>query len=188
MQSLKTIGKLSIGRTLVADDMIEFHASRLLLLIMLCGVRNREDGTHRIEGLTKLAKLDFFVRYPAFFQRAAIYLNAKIKVEEAAPESKMIRFHYGPWDKRYYQVIPFLEARGLLEVTKHGNAYNFSLTTKGTEIGQKLAKDDSFNTLTSRMRDVKKVLGGKNGTALKDLVYQLFEEEVADKKLNTTIG
>jgi hypothetical protein len=188
MQSLKTIGHLSIGRTLTADDMIEFHASRLLLLIMLCGTRTRSEGTYRIEGLTKLAKLDFFVRYPAFFKRAATFLNARIKADEDAPESKMIRFHYGPWDKRYYQVIPYLEARGLLEVTKVGSTYNFSLTPKGTDIGKILNKDASFSKLVDRMHDVKRVLGSKNGTALKDLVYQLFEEEVADKKLNTPIG
>lgn len=188
MQSLKTIGKLSIGRTLVADDMIEFHASRLLLLVMLCGVRTREDGTYRIEGLTKLAKLDFFVRYPAFFQRAASYLKAVVRQDDTAPESKMIRFHYGPWDKRYYQVLPYLEARGLLEITKVGNAYNFSLTAKGVEISKILNKDASFGALSERMKDVKRVLGSKTGTYLKDLVYQLFEEEVADKKLNTPIG
>jgi hypothetical protein len=188
MESLKTIGNLSIGRTLTADDMIEFHASRLLLLVMLCGVHTRSEGTYRIEGLTKLAKLDFFVRYPAFFQRAAAHLNAKIKADDTPPESKMIRFHYGPWDKRYYQVIPYLEARGLLEVTKVGNAYNFSLTPRGTDIGKTLAKTPSFDSLSKRMNDVKRVLGNKTGTALKDLVYQLFEEEVADKKLNTPIG
>ena len=188
MQSLKTIGSLSIGRTLVADDMIEFHASRLLLLVMLCGVRTRDGGTHRIEGLTKLAKLDFFVRYPIFFQRAATYLKARIKEQNAPPESKMIRFHYGPWDKRYYQVLPYLEARGLLEVTKAGNAYNFSLTTKGEEISKILSQDASFGSIAERMKEVKRVLGGKTGTYLKDLVYQLFEEEVADKKLNTPIG
>ncbi|WP_046246702.1 hypothetical protein [Hymenobacter terrenus] len=188
MQSLKTISQLSIGRTLTADDMIEFHASRLLLLIMLCGVRNRTEGVYTIEGLTKLAKLDFFVRYPAFFQRVATHLNAKIKADDSVPESKMIRFHYGPWDKRYYQILPYLEARGLLEVMKVGNTYNFSLTQKGAEIGKTLKDNPSFEALASRMHDVKRVLGGKTGTALKDLVYQLFEEEVADKKLNTPIG
>ncbi len=53
------------GLPLTADQITEFHAARLMLLLHLCGVKNR------IEGLTKLAKLDFFVRYPAFFLRAA---------------------------------------------------------------------------------------------------------------------
>lgn len=188
MQSLKNIGTLSIGRTLAADDLIEFHASRLLLLVMLCGVRTRTEGIYTLEGLTKLAKLDFFVRYPAFFQRAAAYLNARIKPDDTAPESKMIRFHYGPWDKRYYQVLAYLEARRLLEVTKVGSTYNFSLTPKGAEIGKALSKSPAFDALAGRMSDVKRVLGGKTGTYLKELVYHLFEEEVADKKLNTPIG
>lgn len=43
------------------DDAVDFHASRLLLLLNLCGT-NPGPG---IEGRTKFAKLDFFLRYPA---------------------------------------------------------------------------------------------------------------------------
>ena len=187
MESLKSIDLLPTARTLTADDLIEFHASRLLLLVMLCGVQSRAEGTYRIEGLTKLAKLDFFVRYPEFFQRAAAHFNAPIAPTAAPPESKMIRFHYGPWDKRYYQVLPYLEARNLLTVSKVGNAYNFSLTGKGVAIGKQLSADPSFLALASRIRDVKRVLGARSGSSLKDLVYYLFEEEVGAKELNTTI-
>lgn len=187
MESLKTIDSLSTGRTLTADDLIEFHASRLLLLILLCGIQSRAEGTYRIEGLTKLAKLDFFVRYPDFFRRAAAHFNTTVATDTAPPESKMIRFHYGPWDKRYYQVLPYLEARNLLTVVKAGNAYNFSLTPKGVDIGKQLSNDPSFLTLASRMREVKRVLGARSGSSLKDLVYYLFEEEVGAQQLNTTI-
>lgn len=187
MESLKTIDSLSTGRTLIADDLIEFHASRLLLLVMLCGIQNRAVGTYRIEGLTKLAKLDFFVRYPEFFQRAAAHFNVSVNATAAPADSKMIRFHYGPWDKRYYQVIPYLEARNLLTVAKVGNSYHFSLTPKGSAIGQQLNADPAFASLAARMKEVKRVLGARSGSSLKDLVYALFEEEVGAKKLNTTI-
>ncbi|WP_226271763.1 hypothetical protein [Hymenobacter pini] len=187
MESLKSIDSLSPGRTLTADDLIEFHASRLLLLVLLCGIQSRPEGTYRIDGLTKLAKLDFFVRYPEFFQRAAAHFNTQVSADEAAPESKMIRFHYGPWDKRYYQVLPYLEARGLLKVAKTGNAYTFSLTPKGTAIGKQLSADPSFSGLAARMRDVKRVLGNRSGSSLKDLVYYLFDQEVGAQQLNSTI-
>ena len=37
------------------------------------------------------------------------------------------------------------------------------------------------------MREVKRVLGHRSGSSLKDLVYYLFEEEVGAKKLNDMI-
>ena len=67
----------------------------------------------RIDGLTKMAKLDFFTRYPDFFEvaRAAVETHAESgSVGTAdAVESSMVRHHYGPWDKRYYQVLAHLE-------------------------------------------------------------------------------
>jgi len=187
MESLKSIDSLSLGRTLTADDLIEFHASRLLLLVLLCGVQNRGQGTYRIDGLTKLAKLDFFVRYPEFFRRAAAHFNTSIAPDTSVPESKMIRFHYGPWDKRYYQVLPYLEARRLLAVEKSGSTYTFSLTPQGTAVSKQLSEDPSFAGLAARMREVKRVLGSRSGSSLKDLVYALFDEEVGAKQLNATI-
>ncbi len=64
MKSLKNINDLPAGVPLAADDLLEFHAARLLLLFKVCGVAGR------IDGLTKMAKLDFFVRYPQFFNEA----------------------------------------------------------------------------------------------------------------------
>ena len=61
MKSAKQIAKVPAGVQLRADDIVEFHAARLLLLFDLCGTSGR------IDSLTKMAKLDFFVRYPDFF-------------------------------------------------------------------------------------------------------------------------
>jgi hypothetical protein len=61
MKSLHHLGNQSLGLPLSADSVVEFHAARLLLLLNLCGTAGR------IDGLTKLAKLDFFVRYPDFY-------------------------------------------------------------------------------------------------------------------------
>ncbi len=64
MKSLNRIGQCPVSLPLSADDILEFHAARLLLLLSVCGVSGR------IDGLTKMAKLDFFARYPAFFETA----------------------------------------------------------------------------------------------------------------------
>lgn len=187
MKSIKNLGKYSAGKTLVSDDLIEFHASRLLLLISICGSKDQKTKNSKIDGLTKLAKLDFFVRYPAFFNKVSNYLNSNNIIESNVVESSMVRFHYGPWDKRYYQVIPYLEAKGLVTVVKINTAYNFLLTDLGKEIANKLVSNDEFGELTARMKIVKKLLGSKTGNALKELIYKVFDEEVANKKLDDII-
>src|SRR5688572_10598455 len=138
MKSVKNLGQTPAGVSLGADEILEFHASRILLLISTCGVKKQSTKVHSIEGLTKLAKLDFFVRYPSFFNRISAHLNSSKRIFSENVESKMIRFHYGPWDKRYYQVLPFLEARGMLTIDKHGSQYVFALTPQGEAISKEL--------------------------------------------------
>lgn len=164
-----------------ADDIVEFHAARLVLLFWICG----NDG--RIEGLTKMAKLDFFVRYPQFFIKAAASLHKDVSIPYTTVESSMVRFHYGPWDQRYYHVLAYLESRQIVEVTKQHKTYSIALTNLGKRIAEQLSNEISFSQLTDLMTQVNKVLGSKNGTQLKKLVYQLFDKEVAQLQLNEVI-
>ncbi|MFQ6310101.1 hypothetical protein [Lysobacter capsici] len=187
MKSLKRIGSEPMSLALSADDIVEFHAARLLLLFRICGVSNR------IDGLTKMAKLDFFVRYPDFFQAAKAAVapdadpgdtsNAIVEATEAA----MVRHHYGPWDKRYYQVLASLESRRLIEVTKEKSSYRLSLTATGKERADLLAKTVSFTPVVARMKDVKRVFGGKSGDYLKRLIYRLFDTEVGQREMGKVI-
>jgi hypothetical protein len=189
MKSLNRIGTVPAGIPLAADDMVEFHAARLLLLLNLCGTSGH------IDGLTKLAKLDFFARYPDFFAAAKAATETKgPDNQKPAPvtssdavESAMVRHHYGPWDKRYYHVLAFLEAKGLILVSKEGRGYRIILTASGQERAKDLAKRPSFGTLVVRMRELKKVFGARTGTSLKNLVYQLFDEEVGRRPLGQVI-
>src|ERR1041384_107883 len=85
----------------------DLHLARLLILLNVFAGR---DGTHTVEGLTKLAKLDFLLRYPAYLERA---VKARLEGQEdertvervsvadferRSIESRMVRFRYGPWD------------------------------------------------------------------------------------------
>lgn len=189
MKSIENINRYAAGLTLVADDIIEFHASRVILLIKICGKRDKRRKTHKIEGLTKLAKLDFFVRYPEFFRRVAKYLNAQDKIgkHEGGIESRMIRFHYGPWDERYYQLLPYLEAKRLITIEKCATTYTFFLSELGEEIADKLSKEPEFASLINNMVDIRKILADLSGSRLKELVYEIFTNEVSDKKLNEII-
>jgi hypothetical protein len=177
-----------IGRPLTADQILEFHAARLILLISLCGTKVKTTGQLKIEGLTKLAKLDFFVRYPDFFRRAKLHLSGHADGGRSAPvESAMVRHHYGPWDARYYQVLAFLESRVLITVQKADKTFIFILTEAGQDVAKKLAEQDSYADLCARMIEVKKVFQSKSGEALKKLVYALFDAEIANLPMGRMI-
>jgi len=183
MRSFKRLGSRPARLALVADEVVEFHASRLLLLFNICGTANR------IEGLTKLAKLDFFVRYPAFFERIVSQsADAQAATEMTTHvESAMVRHHYGPWDQRYYHVLAYLEARNLILVSKVGRAYRFVLTEEGKNVAETLRKDEAFQDLVLQMRLVKKAVGRFSGSRLKQMIYEQFGREVADKSMGDLI-
>lgn len=181
MRSFGSAGRVPTALPLAADDITELHAARLLLLLKYCG----QEGT--IDGLTKLAKLDFFVRYPEFFNQVAAHLNKKARSPSEEIESLMVRHHYGPWDKRYYQVLAFLEARSLIRVEKRGAAYEFILTQLGDARAETISQSEAFAMIVQQMEAVRKVLGRKPGTVLKNLIYKVFDAEVRDKKLGEII-
>ena len=182
MRLTRNLSDYPAGRPLISDELLEFHAARLLLLVRVCGRGSR------IHGLTKLAKLDFFVRYPAFF--AAIDGRSQHAQQEAgsAVESAMIRHHYGPWDPRYYHVLSFLEGCGLLDVTKQTRSFVFRLTPDGKGIADRLAKQDEFGTLVGHMRRVGLALSRYRGSQLRDLIYRAFRAEVADQPRGAMIS
>jgi hypothetical protein len=180
VRSLNRVGTHAAGLPLAADDIVEFHAARLLLLILLCGTAGR------IDGLTKMAKLDFFARYPDFFYAARDKAAASITAS-AAVESAMVRHHYGPWDKRYYHVLAHLEAKELIEVTKINKTFKIALTPLGKERAKRLAEKPSFALLAARMREIKATFGGRTGSSLKSMIYQMFDAEVGRRPLGEVI-
>lgn len=179
VKSLNRLGTRPVSLPLAAEDVVEFHAARLLLLLLVCGVSGR------IDGLTKMAKLDFFARYPDFFDAAkgAILDHSKAK----AVESAMVRHHYGPWDKRYYHVLAHLEAKDLIQVSKEKNAFRLSLTQTGHDRAKRLAASPSFFELVARMKEIKKTFGSRTGSSLKDMIYRIFDEEVGKRRLGELI-
>jgi DNA-binding PadR family transcriptional regulator len=176
MRLSASLGSYPAARPLNADQILEYHAARLMLLFHLCGTRGE------IHGLTKLAKLDFFVRYPDFFERAAVEVegpNHATGYSSAVNDSTMVRHHYGPWDPRYYQVLAYLEGRELIVVGKNKNTFVFALTDTGRNLAKRLVSEASFNDLAVQMRKVKSLFGAKSGDWLKKLIYRVFDDEIA---------
>lgn len=181
MKRLREFADVPVSRLLVAEEVMELHAARLLLLFRHCGMKGQ-----RIDSLTKMAKLDFFVRYPAFFAVAAA-AEGKAGTPEATEESRMVRYRYGPWDDRYYQLLSYLEAHGLLVVSGTRTSFQLELTDEGVGVADEITESPSFEKLVGHMKQVKKVLGGKSGTRLKNLIYELFEREVGERSLGEVI-
>jgi hypothetical protein len=169
------------------DD--DLHLARLLILL---GTFVGKNQTGSVEGLTKLAKLDFLLRYPTYLERA---LEARKKViaaenikpkEEAAVqeherhsvESAMVRFKFGPWDHRYRRFLNLLIARGLATVTTEGRTYHISLTVAGIAKAQELMNLVDNKELSNRTRVIKRHFN-IGGTSLKDFIYETFPEIVS---------
>jgi hypothetical protein len=153
-----------------AESLREFHAARLLLLLRFAGENQRQ-----VDSLTKLAKLDFFVRYPQFLKTITKAPNTPL----LAVESPMIRFHYGPWDKRYYDLLAYLKSRGLVNVERKGRGLSITLTQEGTDVTARLSRRSSFADLIAVMKEVKRQFGHWSGTRLKNFIYDKFQDEVA---------
>ncbi|TNC98642.1 MAG: hypothetical protein FD119_113 [Stygiobacter sp.] len=139
-----------IATSLDRDEPI--HLARLLILVLAF---TREEGA-AIDGITKLAKLDFLLRYPSFFERAMIARGLSPKsvsvedYERRSVEAAMVRYRYGPWDHRYRRFINILAAKGLVDVTTDGRAVRLSLTGRGHEVAAVLAADPANIPLATR--------------------------------------
>ncbi|MFD2414845.1 hypothetical protein [Amycolatopsis pigmentata] len=169
------------------DDSLDFHAARLLVLLRRCG----EGTRYSIDGRTKLAKLDFFVRYPAFLELARNRVRADAQAREwqargPEVEAPMIRYRYGPWDPRYRQFLAFLRARQLIRITGK-NPERVSLCKSGRLLAEKICARESFHPIVDRCDAMVGNLAALTGTALKDLVYELFPAEVGELPLRAEI-
>jgi hypothetical protein len=159
MKRLREFADAPVSRPLGAEDVMELHAARLLLLFRHCGVNSQ-----RIDSLTKMAKLDFFVRYPDFFAVAAA-AEGRGATPGASQESRMVRYRYGPWDDRYYRLLSYLEALGLVAVSQEGNSFRLELTGEGVRVAEELTESPSFERLVEHMKQVKSVLGSSSSSA-----------------------
>jgi len=166
-----------------------FHEARLLVLL---NAFSGEDGVGTVEGLTKLAKLDFLLRYPVFLERALLAKHQSIKntpvadYDRVSIESKMVRFRYGPWDHRYRRFLNLLAARGLIKVTMSGRTVMIGLTSTGREAAGRLSREEAFEDVAARAATLHRHFDVR-GTTLMRFIYETFPE-IVDLRMNEDIG
>jgi hypothetical protein len=156
----------------------ELHEARLLMLLHAFS-KERQAG--EIEGLTKLAKLDFLLRYPTLLERALKARGesvSKVRVQDHERnnvESRMIRYRFGPWDHRYRRFINLLVGKGLARTHVVGRTVNVSLTDAGLLVAERLASMPAHEDLVRRAQILRTAFD-IGATNLKNFVYDTFPE------------
>jgi hypothetical protein len=164
-----------------AENADSLHLARLLILLRSADKRGK-NSAKPVEGITKLAKLDFFLRYPIYLERALQSLGkapesaAILPRERTTVETKMIRFRYGPWDARYRRWLSLLSARGMISLSLSGRKIEIGLTDAGREVADELGALPAFQDLAARGTVIMKAVGSMPATKLKDFVYQIVPE------------
>lgn len=162
-----------------ADNETSYHLARLLILLRAFSNRGKA-----LDGLTKLAKLDFLLRYPVFLERLlradqlAWPVGAEpTPAERRSVESSMIRYKYGPWDNRYYPLIGALLSRGLVERVGGKGKVALQLTDVGTQAADSISEESVWAAVALRAE----LLAARydiSGSRLKDRIYTELPEVV----------
>jgi hypothetical protein len=159
---------------------LAYHQARVLLVVTATAAERGHAG--KLDGLTKLAKLDFLVRYPALATEVLepldvrdprLHLGEDEVRDPTAVEAPMTRYKYGPWDDRYYAIIGALVGRGLLRYTK-GRKGSVALvpTPAGRQLAAQMAATAEWAEIADRSRAVAEASRGLTGSSLKNLIYQ----------------
>jgi hypothetical protein len=136
--------------------------------------------TKSLEGRTKLAKLDFLLRYPNFMKRALSIRSPEQFMEVASEEQhniegRMIRYRYGPWDPSYYSILGKLIGKGLIETVPNQRGLSYRTTDRGNQIAKALSKEESWLETSVRVKLLKQNFN-LSGSALKNFIYEHFPE------------
>ncbi|MFE0118894.1 hypothetical protein ACFWZA_12445 [[Kitasatospora] papulosa] len=164
--------------SLLRED-LAYHQARIMLLVTAVTETPGHQG--KLDGLTKLAKLDFLVRYPALAPQVLEELTSAdprlhlTPADDANPtdvEAPMIRYKYGPWDDRYYSVIGALVGRGLVAY-RRGKQGSVAIapTPAGKKLVKEMSRSSQWASINDRCRAVAEASIGLTGNALKDRIY-----------------
>jgi hypothetical protein len=158
---------------------MDYHVARILLLIDAF-----TTPAASLEGLTKLAKLDFLLRYPSFLEQ--MLRGSGIPwptgqqpsaAEQLAVESRMMRYKYGPWDDRYYAIVGCLLGSGLADSVIGKKRVALRTSPIGRARAEELAKRAAWQVVAQRCRLLKKYFD-VSGNSLKERIYRELPEVV----------
>jgi hypothetical protein len=153
---------------------IEGEARILLLIDGFSGPKKS------LEGRTKLAKLDFFLRYSSYFAKAMALRAGSAAYKSLLPEpenieTSMIRYRYGPWDPAYYSILGRLIGKGLIALSEYEKGVGYKSTELGETIAAKIKSEPTWAETGTKIELLKRYLN-LSGTRLKNFIYDNFPE------------
>ncbi|MEG4202832.1 hypothetical protein QUA20_02725 [Microcoleus sp. Pol7_A1] len=131
----------------------ELHLGRILILLKTFAGQKQNIA---IDGLDKLAELDFFLRYPVYLERAlpargTSSNKADIKdYERQSIEANTAYYSYKPWSVEYRRFISLLVAKDLVSLEFEKNIIKVTLSRKGIEVANSLSKKESYYIIEKR--------------------------------------
>ena len=148
--------------------------ARLLLLIEAFS-----RGSRVLEGRTKLAKLDFFLRYPSYYSRALQIRRPELVDATDGPEpdleSRMVRYRFGPWDPSYYALLGRLIGKGLVRPAPFDRGIGFRSTDKGRALARAMGQEPAWVDTAERIKLLRQHFD-LSGAYLKKFIYEHFPE------------
>ena len=160
-------------------DSSEFQPSldgeaRLLLLIEAFS-----RGKKVLEGRTKLAKLDFLLRYPSYCTRALQIRRPELADGTDGPEpdleSRMVRYRFGPWDPAYFALLGRLIGKGLVKPAPFARGIGYRATEKGRVVALAMHQEPAWVDTVNRIKLLKQHFD-LSGANLKKFIYDNFPE------------
>lgn len=160
------------------DNDVNSKLSRLLILIyeLVSG-----DNDKKIEGISKLAKLDFLLASPSLLKRIIKKPGAIKKItipdyEIDSIENSLNFYRYNPWDENYRRLLNILIAKNLVSIKIENKSYYILITPRGTEIVNDLYKDKSFEEFKIRAKLLRTYLGNYSDSYLRMYFQKEFPE------------
>ena len=144
--------------------------ARLLVLIDAFSFKNKV-----LEGRTKLAKLDFLLRYPMYYARALRIRRPEapeVAVESSPDvETRMVRYRYGPWDPAYFALLGRLIGKGLVEQVPFARGIGYRVTSKGREVAKAIQEEPAWSDVSKRANVLRRYFN-LSGASLKKFIYK----------------
>ncbi|SCY54481.1 hypothetical protein SAMN05720606_10621 [Paenibacillus polysaccharolyticus] len=145
-----------IEKVISLENHDELHTVRLLVLISTIVGKKRETTIQ----ITKLAKLDFILRYPAALYKALDFVNGLkdaliTESEKNNIESEMLAFNYSPWSSDFRRLLVLLTSRSLISWSSKGNSIELSLTKQGEDFYNKIIRYQEFSEIIQQSKSIK---------------------------------
>jgi hypothetical protein len=184
----KEVGKLSrnLIETIINIDSDDTNNIVRMLILLDTFAGRKKNG--KVQGITKLAILDFLLKYPAALDKVLEKqeregnkaINKKRVILQSyeinSIDARMMKFNFAPWDLKYRRIVSILKAKDLIQIDIEGKKIVLGISNKGIDISRKLSDFNNYEYMAVRSRIIKTVFGNWSQRKLIDMMYLTFPE------------